>query len=84
MPVTQQLTKSIDFRRNYLCDFHLRQFPDPHVPDPLVRGMDPEPDPDPSVIKKNLDFYCFVTSFGLLSLKNDVNVPAKSDEKKNF
>jgi hypothetical protein len=36
-------------------------------PDPLVRGIDP--DPDPSIIKqilyskKNLDFYCFVTSF---------------------
>jgi hypothetical protein len=40
--------------------------PDPHVfgpldPDPLVRGMDPAP--DPSIIKKNLDLYCFVTSF---------------------
>ncbi len=46
--------------------------PDPHVlglldpdSDPLVTGMDP--DPDPSIIKqnskKNLDFYCFVTSF---------------------
>jgi hypothetical protein len=40
-------------------------------PDPLVKGMDPDPDPamdsDPSIIKqiskKNLDFYCFVTSF---------------------
>ncbi len=40
-------------------------------PDPLVRGMDPDPtptlDPDPSLIKqksrKNLDFYCFLTSF---------------------
>ncbi len=40
-------------------------------PDPFVRGMDPDPDPaldpDPSIIskysKKNLDFYCFVTSF---------------------
>jgi hypothetical protein len=36
-------------------------------PDPLVRGMDPDPDPDHSIIKKNgkknLDFYCFVTSF---------------------
>jgi hypothetical protein len=35
--------------------------------DLLVRGMDP--DPDPSIIKKNskknLDSYCFVTSFGL-------------------
>ncbi len=25
--------------------------------------------------KKNLDFYCFVTSYDFLSLKNDVNVP---------
>ncbi len=43
-------------------------------PDPLVRGVDPDPppDPDPSIIllsssknsKKNLDSYCFVTSFG--------------------
>jgi hypothetical protein len=36
-------------------------------PDPLVRGMDP----DPSIIKqnsrKNLDSYSFVASFGLLS-----------------
>ncbi len=38
--------------------------PDPD-PDPIVRGMDP----DPSIIKqngtKNLDSYGFVTSFGL-------------------
>jgi hypothetical protein len=31
--------------------------PDPHVlglldPDPLVRGMDPDPDPEPSIIRK--------------------------------
>jgi hypothetical protein len=35
--------------------------------DPLVRGMDPDPASDSSVTKqnsmKNLDFYCFVTSF---------------------
>jgi hypothetical protein len=36
-------------------------------PDPLVRGMDPDPNSDPSIIKqkqlkKNLDFYSFVTS----------------------
>ncbi len=41
--------------------------PDPN-PDPFIRGVDP--DPDPSIIKqnskKNLDSYCFVTSFGLL------------------
>jgi hypothetical protein len=34
-------------------------------PDPLLRAVDP----DPSIIKqnseKNLDSYCFVTSFGL-------------------
>ncbi len=30
-------------------------------PDPLVRGMDP----DPSIIKQNHLFYCFVTSFWL-------------------
>jgi hypothetical protein len=34
----------------------------------LVRGMVPDPDSDPSIIKKkiarkNLDFYCFVISF---------------------
>jgi hypothetical protein len=38
-------------------------------PDPLVKGVDP----DPSVIqqnsKKNLDSYCFVTSFGLFILE---------------
>jgi hypothetical protein len=55
--------------------------PDPHVldlpnPDPLVRGMDPDPEPlvrgmvrillaSSKNSKKNLDYYCFVTSFGL-------------------
>ncbi len=50
--------------------------PDPldlHVfgpPDPLVRGMDP----DPYLLssknsKKNLDFYCFVTSFWLFTFE---------------
>ena len=39
-------------------------------PDPLVRGMDPASDSDPIIIKlnvmKNLDSYCFETSFGLI------------------
>jgi hypothetical protein len=53
-------------------------------PDPLVRGMDPDPDPaldpDPDLLascqkcKNNLDSYYFVTLFYFLSLKNDVNV----------
>jgi hypothetical protein len=51
--------------------------PDPD-PDPLVRGMDPDPDPDPSITsknsKKNLDSYCFVTSFGLFIFEKYVNV----------
>jgi hypothetical protein len=55
-------------------------------PDPLVRGMDPDPDPalnpDPSIImqnsKKKLDSYYFVTLSEFLSLKNDVNVASKS------
>jgi hypothetical protein len=59
-------------------------------PDPLVRGMDPDPDhaldpdPDTSFVyknsKKNLDSYYFVTLFDFLSLKNDVNVASKSNK----
>jgi hypothetical protein len=56
---------------------------DPHVfgppdSDPLVTGMDLDPDqaPDPSIIllsssknsKKNLDSSCFVTYFGLCKM----------------
>ncbi len=41
-------------------------------PDPLVRGMDPDPDLDPSNIKKNLDFSCFVTSFYIILRNYDV------------
>ncbi len=63
--------------------------PDPY-PDPLVRGVDP--DPDPSIIllsssknsKKNLDSYCFVTTFGLFIFENCANVPSKSNKQKNF
>jgi hypothetical protein len=54
-------------------------------PDLLVRGMDPDLDPDPCIIKqnskKNLDSYCFVTS---LSLKDDVYVSSKSKNQKNL
>jgi hypothetical protein len=55
-------------------------------PDPLVRGMDP--DPDPSIImqnsKKNLDSFYFVALFYFLSLKNDVNAPSKSNKQKKL
>ncbi len=62
-------------------------FPGLLDPDPLVRGMDPDPDPfivKQKYSKKNLGFYCFVTSFDFLSLKNDVNVPSKSNMQKHF
>jgi hypothetical protein len=45
-------------------------------------------DPDPSIIKrkysskKTLDFYCFVTSLWLLSLKTDVKYLQKVKNKK--
>ncbi len=48
------------------------------------------PDSDPDLLysgknfKKNLKFYCFVTFLDFLSLKNDVNVPSKSNKQKNF
>jgi hypothetical protein len=49
-------------------------------PDPLVRGMDPAP--DPSIIskssKKNLYFYCFATSLTLSLKKYDVIFPSGS------
>jgi len=46
-------------------------------PDPLVRGTDRDPAPDPSGKnnKKNLDSYYFVTNLCFLSLKDYVNIP---------
>jgi hypothetical protein len=61
-------------------------------PDPLVRGMIPI-----RILlwirillssckncKKNLDSYYFVAIFDFLSLKNDVNVPSKSNKQKKL
>ncbi len=58
-------------------------------PDPLFRGMDPAPNPDPSSIKQKLERKTlFPTVLRLLldflSLKNDVNVPLKSNKQKIF
>jgi hypothetical protein len=36
------------------------------------------------VRKKNLDSFYFVTLFDFLSLKNDVNVPSKSNKQKKL
>jgi hypothetical protein len=59
--------------------------PDPD-PDPLARGMDPDPDPLSLCKnrKKNLDSYYFVTLYDFLSLKNDVNVPSKSNKQEKL
>jgi hypothetical protein len=46
-------------------------------PDPLDRDKDPDPDPK---LVENLVSYYFVTLFDPLSLKNDVNVPSKSNK----
>ncbi len=83
-----------DFKSNFLTVLRIRirihriqvyfGLLDPD-PNPLVRGMDPVP--YHSIIKqnskKNLDFYCFVTSFWLFTLKNDVKVPSESNMQKN-
>jgi hypothetical protein len=34
--------------------------------------------------KKNLYFYCSVTLYDFLSLKNDINVPSKSNKQKKL
>ncbi len=34
-------------------------------------------------MKKRLDFYCFVTLYGLLSLENNLNIPSKRNKHKN-
>ncbi len=55
-------------------------------PDPSLFCTDPYLylDPDPSINKqKNLDFYYFATSFWLFIYETDVNVPSKSNSKKN-
>ncbi len=67
----------------------IHMFLDLPDPDPLVRGVDP--DPDPSIIKQNSkkksrDSYCFVTSFGLLIFEKRCffYVPLKINKQKNF
>ncbi len=45
-------------------------------PDPLVRGMDPDPDPAPEPD--------FVPLFDFLFVRNDVNVASKSNKQKKL
>jgi hypothetical protein len=55
-------------------------FPDP---DPLVRGIDPDPVSSKNS-KKNLDSFCFVTSFGLFIFEKGCNVYSKVLSRKTF
>jgi hypothetical protein len=57
-------------------------------PDPFVFGLQ-DPDPNLSIMKqkkkrKKNCFYCFVTFYDFLSLKNDVNIPKKVKSKIKF
>jgi hypothetical protein len=64
--------------------------PNPYMsdpcPDPAVRAMDPDPEllSSSKNSRKNLDSYCFVTLSHFLSLKNNINVPSKSNMQKIF
>jgi hypothetical protein len=52
-------------------------------PDSLVIGTDPDPSIIKQNIKKNLHFYCFVTSiYDFLFLEKDVNVSSKNNKQK--
>ena len=51
----------------------------------MILGFpDPDSDPDPSIIMLKYYSYYFVTLIDLFSLKNDVNVPSKSNKQKNL
>jgi hypothetical protein len=49
--------------------------------DPSLLCTDPDPSINKKKSKKNLNFYYFMTSFRLLSIKTDVNVPSKSNKE---
>ncbi len=58
-------------------------------PDPSVRDTDPNPlvrdtDPDQSIRKKNIESYCFMTSYDFLSFKNYLMSLQKEVSKKTF
>jgi hypothetical protein len=57
---------------------------DPH-PDPLIRGLDPDPVPycQAKIVRKTLIPTVLLLVLDFLSLKNDVNVPSKSNKQKN-
>ncbi len=52
-------------------------------PDPVVRGIDPDPDPS-IIVRKTLIPTVLWLLFDLLSLKNYVNVPSKSNKQKSL
>jgi hypothetical protein len=56
-------------------------------PDPLIRGMDPDPDtapdPDPSIIMQKILRKTLIL-FDFLCFKNDVNVASKRNKHKKL
>jgi hypothetical protein len=59
------------------------------IRNPMFLGLlDPHPDPDPSInkqkMKKNLDFYCFVTSFWLFIFEEWCKCTFKRNKHKNL
>ncbi len=73
----------------------IRMFLGIPVPDPLIRRIDPDPAPDPSItqaklpVRKTLIFTVLWLLYDFLSLKNDVTVALKGNkqiniEKQNF
>jgi hypothetical protein len=50
--------------------------------DPDLTVRDTDPDPSSKNSSKNLDSYGFLLLYEFLSLKNDVNVPSKSNKQR--
>ncbi len=70
----------------HLPVFRIRKFFGLPDPDPLVRGPYPESDPSShqaKIVRKNC-VLLFVTFYDSLYLKNNVNVPLKSNKQKNL
>jgi hypothetical protein len=64
--------------------FRIRMILDLPDPDSFVRGTDPDLPSSSKNSTKNLYFYCFVTFYNFLSLKNDVNVSSKTNKQNSF
>jgi hypothetical protein len=53
-------------------------------PDPLVRGMDPDPSIITKIVRKTLISTVLLLLIYFLSLKSDVNIPSKNNMQNFF